>query len=191
MCNFREQLLHHQARRNIEARTSSARKFRVQVCIEKKLERISRRSHELFLTPGTKIHTLKMPGIKRKSLEEDGVKIKESKKVKAEKDVVSKADKKFANKLAKKDKKSDMSVKEERKEKSNGFKKSKKEPTPEESSIEEEDFGNEDQMVVDQEDDEMDNTENVKPVKQAKGDAGKISEAPAVLKGSTDGANGM
>ena len=130
-----------------------------------------------------------MPGIKRQRAEEDGAKVNGSKKVKALPENASKADKKFATKTATKDKsKAGKYDVKDKLNKSNGVKKSAK-ASELESVSEEEDFGGFD------EDEEMEVDEDaeggaVKPQKMAKGDAGKISSAPVVMKGSTDGVNG-
>lgn len=137
-----------------------------------------------------------MPGLKRQRPEEDGVKINGSKKVKSGAEKSSKADKKFAVKLASRDKsKSSATATDAKKEKKeNKAKKPKKDAVSEES---EEDSGfngfstGEDQMVVDEEDDEAEDTSDTKPKTYVKSDAGKVSSASAALKGSTDGANGM
>ena len=130
-----------------------------------------------------------MPGVKRQRGEEDGAKVNGSKKAKSAPETASKADKKFANKLAVKDKSKDKISSVKSKGDKNGFKKSKIELEPEVVSDEEE-FGGFDATEEAMEVDEDDSAPAVKPQKLAKGDAGKISSAPAALKGSTDGANG-
>lgn len=114
-----------------------------------------------------------MPGIKRKSAEEESTKINGSKKPKSTSENASKADKKFANKLATREKK--PKVKEGKAE--------KQKKKVEESDEEDTEEGG---VALDgYEEDE------VKPVKTAKGDAGKLPKTDSALNGSTDGANGM
>jgi hypothetical protein len=137
-----------------------------------------------------------MPGFKRQRPEEEAQKTNRTKKVKSTGDDASKPDKKFANKLVSKDKKkSDEPYSSKwKKEKDDGGNKHKKHAGSKEDSKNVAAFQelsvSDNEMEADEEEGGVP-LEQPKSAKMPKGDVGKISSAPAALKGSTDGVNGI
>lgn len=149
-----------------------------------------------------------MPGVKRKSTENGETNGIGSKKVKSESSKSSKApaDKKFAHKLEKKDRKSKEDKKEKKSKEEKAEKKAKKEKLRKQAEADEDDelvesdtteeengfyrFSAKDgETEADGEESDVPMEDVEKPKKPAKGDKGKISDSAPKLKGSADGAN--
>jgi hypothetical protein len=125
-----------------------------------------------------------MPGIKRPHTEEDGVKTNGSKKVKSAAEIASKADKKFANKLAVRDKNKSKSDKTEVK----APKKEKKPKKEAELVGEDAEFGGFDEDLADNGDGVSLHVEGDDGGKAAQ--ESRHEKTPKGLQGSADGENG-
>ncbi|KIW06927.1 uncharacterized protein PV09_02593 [Verruconis gallopava] len=142
-----------------------------------------------------------MPGVKRQRAEEDGAKANGSKKVKSLPESATKADKKFAVKLARKEKKSAKasSGAQKQKPKANGSK-ARVEEAESEAGSDSDERGENDFHCFSASDGQMDADEdgesdagsmhrNEKPKRVIKSDAGNVPSGVPKLKGSTDGVN--